>query len=206
MDSPRVYYDNVIWCGLVNRDLDPTLNAVLALEQMHIEGRIEGVTSKVAHIEQQRTRNPEVLSELLRRRDEISIVKNDHRLLGFNSQDLGRYGFISYPLISDIVDEELFAQLKVIRLKDDHDVKHLMYAHANGCQFFVTLDWKDSCPTGWKWNVSAVECDSCRRLNSSQSYRPATRRLSRTARTTSRDHRRTRADLGPARMGKVPLV
>ncbi len=48
-------------------------------------------------------------------------------------------GFISNPLVTDIIDEQLFARLKAAGLKDA-DARHLMYAAANGCDRFVTLD------------------------------------------------------------------
>jgi hypothetical protein len=41
----------------------------------------------------------------------VSVVQNDHRLLGFVNLDYGARGFISYPLIDDIVDTALFEQL-----------------------------------------------------------------------------------------------
>ena len=43
------------------------------------------------------------------------------------------------PIITDIVDEALFADLKGIGLNDS-DAKHLMYAFKNACDRFVTLD------------------------------------------------------------------
>src|SRR5439155_1154889 len=43
------------------------------------------------------------------------------------------------PIITDIVDEALFADLRGLGL-DDSDAKHLMYAVTNACDRFVTLD------------------------------------------------------------------
>jgi hypothetical protein len=88
------------------------------------------------------------------RRDEVSVVQADHRLLGFNHQDLGRYGFIASPIISDIVDDELFTNLKAAGLKDDDDAKHIMYAAKNDCHYFVTLDTKDL--LGYRDAIEAV--------------------------------------------------
>ena len=66
-------------------------------------------------------------------------------MVGFHSRDLGRQGFISSPIISDIVDEDLFAKLIAAGLQDA-DAKHVMHAVANNCQVFVTLDTCDLLP------------------------------------------------------------
>jgi predicted nucleic acid-binding protein len=44
------------------------------------------------------------------------------------------------PMVSDIVDEALFADLKAMGLPNDSDARHLMYAVENKCDRFVTLD------------------------------------------------------------------
>jgi hypothetical protein len=108
----------------------------------------------MSRIEEARTSDPVALSALTERSDEVSVVQADHRLLGFNNVDLGRYGFISSPIISDIVNEDLFAKLRAAGL-EDADAKHVMYAVANRCQVFVTLDTRDILP-----RRSAVEAVS----------------------------------------------
>jgi hypothetical protein len=135
----RVYLDNVIVCGRIIEDLDPPeeMEAVRAIEKLHAEGRIKQVTSRHSWREQDRSTRPAMLAAFTARRDEVSVVQADHLLLGFNNQDLGRHGFISSPIISDIVDDELFADLKSAGLEDD-DAKHVMYAVENDCEVFVT--------------------------------------------------------------------
>ncbi len=105
-------------------------------------------------MEQADTRDPVVRAVLIAHAHEVSVVPNDHRLLGFQSLDQGRYGFISSPMISDIVDEDLFAKLIAAGLKDA-DAKHVMYAVANDCQVFVTLDGRDSRHTVQRLRQSA---------------------------------------------------
>ena len=130
------------------RTFDPAeeMAALEQIERLHAEGRIkEESTSKMSRIEQAaHPRSCRAGGPSIARAHEVSVVPNDHRLLGFQSQDQGRQGFISSPMISDIVDEDLFAKLIAAGLKDA-DAKHVMYAVANDCQVFVTLDGRDSC-------------------------------------------------------------
>lgn len=67
------------------------------------------------------------------------MVATDHVVLGFNNLSTRRGTTLTYPLVSDIVDEVLFSDLKNIGLKDA-DARHLMYAYVNTCERFVTLD------------------------------------------------------------------
>ena len=80
-----------------------------------------------------------VRKELRTLRDKTPVVSADHKILGFNSIDLGYRGFISSPLLTDIVDEAMFLNLQAYGLKAA-DARHLMYALSNGCVRFVTTD------------------------------------------------------------------
>ncbi len=139
----RVYLDNVAACGRVLGDLRPDVEqtAIEAIERAHSAGRIKRVTSRESWREQGRTNDPETRAQLEAARDEVSVVQSDHRVLGSNRTD-GLYGYgtsVVYPLVTDIPDPVLFADLKVMGLEDS-DAKHLMYAAINGCERFVTLD------------------------------------------------------------------
>jgi len=101
--------------------------------------KLEIVTSRESWREQERTRNPEAREQLRASRGETPVVSHDHRLLGFNSVDLGYLGFISSPLITDIVDDDMFRWLQTAGLKTA-DARHLMYALCNDCVRFVTTD------------------------------------------------------------------
>jgi hypothetical protein len=143
----RVYLDTVITSGRILRDLRPPaeMAAVDRFDRFHDAGRIKIVTSKMSRIEQERTRDPGLRQALSERADEVSVVASDHRLLGFQTADLGARGFISSPLITDIVDEDVFARLLAAGVRDA-DAMHLMYAIANDCTVFVTLDTRDILP------------------------------------------------------------
>ena len=69
---------------------------------------------------------------------DLGLAKDDHRILGFHTQsDL--YGCISYPLITDKVDEKLYSDLREFGLKND-DAQHSMYVIHNGYHRFLTCD------------------------------------------------------------------
>lgn len=145
---PRVYLDNVITSGWVLKDLQPPeeMAAVERLYEFHDVGTIKRVTSKMSGIEQARTADLQKRAALAASADLVSVVQNDHRLLGFANLDYGSRGFISYPLIDDIVDPALFEQLTKNAGLKDADAKHVMYAVANACDYFVTLDTRDLLP------------------------------------------------------------
>ena len=137
----KVYLDNVIVSALVRDDLASSdEQRALKLLQEHLNfGKLEIVTSRESWREQDRTRCEKTREELRSSRDKTPVVSGDHKLLGFNSVDLGYRGFISSPLITDIVDEAMFAELRAVGLKSG-DARHLMYALCNGCVCFVTTD------------------------------------------------------------------
>jgi hypothetical protein len=137
----RVYYDNVIASGLVTRDIAPDSErvAVDEIEAAHAAGQIKRVTSRESWREQERTRDDTRRSRLESARDLVSVVQADHRVLEFANID-GPFGTIAAnPIVTDLVDEPLFADLKALGLKDA-DARHFMYAAANSCDCFITLD------------------------------------------------------------------
>jgi hypothetical protein len=78
-------------------------------------------------------------------RGEFEVVADDHRVLGFWNQE-GRLGTVSTnPMVTEIVDERLFSDLKKAGISDS-DARHLMYAIHNKCDRFVTLDTRDLLP------------------------------------------------------------
>jgi len=137
----RVYLDNVIASALVRGDLAEPLEmeALRSLDAQARLGKLEIVTSRESWREQERTKSPETCEELRNARSGVPVVSYDHRLLGFNMIDYGYRGFIASPLVTDIVDEALFATLRDLSLKDA-DARHLMYAVSNWCVRFVTTD------------------------------------------------------------------
>ena len=137
----RVYYDNAIASGRVTQDLAPEaeMSALREIELAHERHLIKRVTSRESWREQDRTRDSDRRSRLEGARAEVSVVQSDHMLLGVVNQ-MGLLGTtFATPMISDIVDPVLFADLKELGLKDA-DARHFMYAAANNCDRFVTLD------------------------------------------------------------------
>jgi hypothetical protein len=137
----RVYYDNVIASGLVTGRLWPETErkSLSEIEAAHESGIIKRVTSRESWREQERTRDDARRAQLESARDLVSVVQADHRLLGF-SHLYGPYGTIAAnPIVSDLIDEPLFNDLRTIGLNES-DARHFMYAAANGCVRFVTLD------------------------------------------------------------------
>jgi len=136
----RVYYDNVIASGLIARDLAPEeLAALREIEAAHQAGTIKRVTSRESWREQERTRDAARRAQLEAARELVSVVQADHRVLGFENL-VGPSGTIAAnPIVSDLFDESIFADVTSLGLKSA-DARHFMYAAANNCQRFVTLD------------------------------------------------------------------
>jgi hypothetical protein len=64
-------------------------------------------------------------------RGEIEVVADDHRVLGFWNQEAPRLGTVlTNPMVTEIVDERLFSDLKKAGISDG-DARHLMYAIHN---------------------------------------------------------------------------
>jgi predicted nucleic acid-binding protein len=137
----KVYLDNVIASAWVRDDLGSLAErSALRVIRTHTNfDLLEIVTSRESWREQERTQNAEVREELRVSRDKTPVVSEDHKVLGFNSVDLGFRGVISSPLLTDIVDEAMFLKLQTLGLKGA-DARHLMYALCNGCVRFVTTD------------------------------------------------------------------
>ncbi len=137
----KVYLDNVIASSLVRDDLASfeERSALKRVQEHPNLERLEVVTSRQSWREQDRTRSARTREQLRSSRERTAVVSWDHTVLGSNSIDLGYWGFISSPLVTDIVDEPMFARLQAEGLKDG-DARHLMYALCNGCDRFVTTD------------------------------------------------------------------
>jgi hypothetical protein len=144
----KVYLDNVIASGKIRGDLQPPeeMAAVHFLAKADEKGQIEIYTSRWSWAEQERTRDDLVRVKLRESRGEIEVVPDDHRLLGFWNQEDPRFGTVSVsPMLTEIVDERLFSDLKSAGISNG-DARHLMYAIHNKCDRFVTLDTDDLLP------------------------------------------------------------
>jgi len=139
----RVYFDNVAASGRVLEDLVPAseMEALREIERAHFAGQIKRVTSRESWREQERTKDPTKRAKLDAARTEVSVVASDHVVKGVGNIS-GLYGYgttVVHPLVTDIIDDALFTDLRKIGLRDG-DAKHFMYAFANMCDRFVTLD------------------------------------------------------------------
>jgi hypothetical protein len=135
----RIYLDNDVSSAITRRDL-PNVEMV-AVDQLlawHHARKILLGTSRQSHREMERApiqHQPKLKAALAG----LDIASDDHRLLGFSTLSDQYGGFFAGPLITDIVDEELYARLMATGLKRD-DAHHLMYAVHNSFAWFVTMD------------------------------------------------------------------
>jgi predicted nucleic acid-binding protein len=137
----RVYLDNVAASGRVLGDLAPVveMEALRKIEEAHRTGVIKRMTSRESWREQERSKDPAKRTKLEAARCEVSVVGTDHIILGSHTV-MGTHGTtVVGPLVTDIVDDALFADLRALGLKPA-DARHLMYAASNACVRFVTLD------------------------------------------------------------------
>ena len=137
----KAYLDNVITSGRVLSDLQPDeeMNAVRTIEQLASQGALAVCTSRESWREQDRTHDADKRATLEQARPDVPVVEKDHDVLGFSYLQDQYGGFIANPLITDVIDDALFEDLRSRGL-DHEDARHLMYAACNGCERFVTLD------------------------------------------------------------------
>jgi hypothetical protein len=137
-----VYYDNMIVCGIVRHDLEPAeMAGLLEIEALHAAGLIKRVTSHESFREQSKTRDPIVKAALEAGQGELSAVPFDAALLGNNFVQDQYGGFVSSPMLDDIIDRPLYDELRALGFTNE-DARHFMYAAApeNNCQYFLTTD------------------------------------------------------------------
>ena len=71
----------------------------------------------------------------------LQPVPNDEKLHGFNKVTDYLGGCFTYPLISDVQDEVICAELEKRGLRHQ-DAQHITQAICNGCDIFLTRDFK----------------------------------------------------------------
>jgi hypothetical protein len=139
----KAYLDNNIVSGMVRGDLvEPTeMTAVRQIEAAAQRDQLSVVTSRETGREQDRTRDAGVRAQLQQERGKVELVREDHLMLGARAQyDSRGNWYANCPILTEMVDDQLFAALKTAGLKDDADARHFMYAVHNGCDRFVTTD------------------------------------------------------------------
>jgi predicted nucleic acid-binding protein len=143
----KVYADtNTLRANLArhpdNADKQRELAAMDTLDDMKKSGQIsmEIFKSRVSRKEVERTKNPKQRANLQNDLERLQQIPQDEKLLGFNIQS-DRLTFISFPLMSDILDEKLYGELIQRGLSPD-DAHHISHAICNECDVFLTHDMK----------------------------------------------------------------
>jgi hypothetical protein len=95
-------------------------------------------TSNIVNYEATNTRDETKRNTLVKDHKTREKVAQDEKLLGFHSYG-DRLTWISYPMLSDVQDEKLHAEImrQGIKLVD---AKHLTQAACNKCDVFLTCD------------------------------------------------------------------
>lgn len=140
----KVYLDNMFVCKIIKPDL-VLPDEQKALDKLRKNPLLEIVTSRESWREQEKTRYQSIRDQYRQNRDKIPVALNDHKVLGFSSQDYQYRGFITSPLVTDIIDEKIFNDAKELlkgkKKNVENDARHIMYALCNNCERFVTTDF-----------------------------------------------------------------
>ncbi len=135
----RVYLDNMCVSAITRHHLKGDEQKALDfLRDWHNAGKIVLETSRQSPREMERAPKKYQL-ELKKGLKGLSLATKDHEVVGFQTQIDQYGGVISNPLVSDIVDKDLYGNLLGLGLKPD-DAKHYLYAAQNGYERFITLD------------------------------------------------------------------
>jgi hypothetical protein len=98
---------------LLNNITEPAeQEAVEVLVAAHRKGIVVLHRSNISHREVMKTSNPVQRQRLVDDAEQRERVPNNERLHGFQAQDMGRHGFISSPLMSDVQDDALCQELE----------------------------------------------------------------------------------------------
>lgn len=135
----RVYFDNDVASAISRRDWDTAeQDAIDRLLEWNRAGRIVLGSSRQSAREMERA-PLQHQAQLKTGLSGLNISTDDHRVLGFYSLTDQLGGFVSNPMVTDVVNESLYSDLTSYGLKAD-DAKHLMYAVHQGFQRFLTCD------------------------------------------------------------------
>ena len=138
----RVYRDN----NLLGPNAEEHKTETEALQRIEAEQRagrwqLEWVVSRRTANELEKAPDIARKEGLRAAYDAATHVGDDHTVKGFSSVDLGAAGFVTTPLVEDVPDERIFAELCEMGL-DVMDARHLTVAIHNRCDYFLTMDKK----------------------------------------------------------------
>lgn len=111
---------------------------VAALKKLEGDKRVKWFTSNIVNHEATSTPDEAKRSALVEDHKSREKVAKDEKLLGFHSYG-DRLTWISYPMLSDVQDEKLHAEIMKQGIKLV-DAKHLAQASCNKCDVFLTCD------------------------------------------------------------------
>ena len=111
---------------------------VEALEKLAGDKRLKWFTSNIVNYEIANTPNETKRNTLVADYKAREKVPQDEKLLGFNSYG-DRLTWITSPMLSDVQDEKLYAEIMKQNIKSA-DAKHLTQAACNKCDVFLTCD------------------------------------------------------------------
>ena len=150
--QPKIYCDT---STLAPNIRDPkSLPELAALEQLRMlyqEGKCTLLRSHIARGELERTKNDGLREQLKADYELLEGILQDEKVLGFHADYDHFGGAISYPLVSDIQDSKIFEEIyeeikrRVSGARDfqvRRDAEHLTQAICNGCDVFLTRDYK----------------------------------------------------------------
>jgi hypothetical protein len=135
----KVYFENSIESGRARTQLTPDqMTTVKLLMKAADKGELKIVTSQETYrVQDQVPAGHRV--KLIEAREDVSLVRQNEKLLGFHNQ-MDHLGTVSVsPFVTEYVDADLFKSFTKLGLKDA-DARHLMYAVNDGCDRFVTVD------------------------------------------------------------------
>jgi hypothetical protein len=140
----RVYIDNDVASAISRGSTEKRCKAEIeALDQLlhwHGAGQIILGTSRQSPREMERAPT-QYQAGLKKGLEGLDLAKNDHTVLGAFAIIDPYGGFISNPLVTDIVDKRLYSLLLATGLEAE-DAKHLMDAVHNGYERFLTWNRK----------------------------------------------------------------
>jgi hypothetical protein len=133
----KAYFSGVIASGRVRDDLpDGEADAIRRLLAVEEPGALEIITSR--DFWPQREDQAGSLAEALRRTRDVPAYDN-HGLVHIAQSRDGVSGLVASPVQTQLVDAPLFVKLANAGI-EPAAARHLMYAAANRCNRFVTLD------------------------------------------------------------------
>jgi hypothetical protein len=131
----KIYCDTSVLPENIHGD-DQELRAVQELQKL---GILDMHGSHLVRYEAMNTKDESKRNQLLAEHAELKPISKDEKLLGIQTTTDPYGGFVSYPMISDVQDEGIRAEL-IARGLEQRDAEHITQAVCNDCDVFQTRD------------------------------------------------------------------